>query len=78
MWPFKRRRREEELGVSLWKMAWRRFRRKLREREEQYRSGTLEERGLVQSAQSLLGHLRQADTGPLRRSYFRRRARTWG
>ncbi|HDN19653.1 MAG TPA: ABC transporter permease, partial [Candidatus Acetothermia bacterium] len=29
MWPFRRKRQEqeEELGVSLWKMAWRRFRR---------------------------------------------------
>jgi retron-type reverse transcriptase len=56
--------------IRLRRAGWTRFKRKVREREQAYRTGQLDERGLVQSVQSLLGHLQHASTGRLRRVFF--------
>lgn len=50
--------------------GWLRFKRKLREREREYLSGEIDEGAFVQSVQSLVGHIRQADTYHLRRDFF--------
>ena len=57
--------------IRLRRGGWIRFRRKVREREREYREGKLDERGLVQSVQSLLGHVQHGNSLRLRQSYFR-------
>ena len=56
--------------VRLQRPSWTRFKRKVRDREHAYREGQLDEGGLVQSVQSLLGHVQHANTLRLRRSFF--------
>ncbi|MDP6775698.1 MAG: reverse transcriptase/maturase family protein [Candidatus Latescibacteria bacterium] len=47
-----------------------RFRRKLKRRERDYVEGRIDERALLQSVHSLVGHVRQADTYGLRKSFL--------
>jgi hypothetical protein len=56
--------------IRLQRAGWTRLKRKVRQREEAYRMGQLDERGLVQSVQSLLGHLQHASTWRLRRGFL--------
>lgn len=56
--------------IRLQRSGWTRFRRRLRERECAYREGALDECGLVQSAQSLLGYIQHANTLHLRQRFF--------
>ncbi|MBM3776556.1 MAG: hypothetical protein FJW37_15555, partial [Acidobacteria bacterium] len=58
--------------IRLQRAGWVRFRRRIQEREQAYRQGAIDEQGLVQSVQSLLGHLRHADTLRLRQDFFTR------
>ena len=57
--------------IRLQRSGWTRFKRKLRERERAYAEGRMDESAFVQSVQSLLGHVRHADTHHLRRDFFR-------
>ena len=57
--------------IRLQRAGWTRFKRNVKERERAYREGKLDERGLVQSVQSLLGHIQHAHTLHLRRNFFR-------
>ena len=57
--------------IRLQRPGWTRFKRRVREREQAYQEGQLDERGLVQSVQSLLGHTQHANTLQLRRNLFR-------
>jgi retron-type reverse transcriptase len=47
-----------------------RCRQKIREREHQYQSGTIDEKTLLQSVSSLLGHISHANSFTLRRKEF--------
>ena len=57
--------------MRLQRAGWARFQSKVRQREQAYRHGTLDEAGLVQSVQSLLGHVQHANTLRLRRNFLR-------
>jgi len=57
--------------IRLQRPGWTRFKRRVREREQAYQVGQLDEHGLVQSVQSLLGHTQHASTLRLRRNFFR-------
>ena len=56
--------------VRLQRAGWTRFKHKIRAREQAYRQGHIDERGLVHSVQSLLGHVQQAQTRHLRQQFF--------
>ena len=56
--------------IRLQRSAWTRFKRKLRDRERAYAEGEIDEGTFVQSVQSLLGHIRHANTYHLRRGFF--------
>lgn len=53
--------------------GWRRFVRRIERREREYLCGDIDERTLVSSAASLLGHVRSGDTRNLRAAYFAHR-----
>ena len=56
--------------VRLQRAGWTRFKHTVRAREQAYRQGRIDERGLVHSVQSLLGHAQQAQTRHLRQQFF--------
>ena len=56
--------------IRLQRTGWTRFKRKVRAREQAYAKGDIDERALVQSVQSLLGHVQHADTLHLRQHFF--------
>jgi hypothetical protein len=49
---------------------WSRFRRKVREREEAFLTGEIDEEELARSVASMIGHLAHADTLEARRRFF--------
>ena len=59
--------------IRLTRRGWRRFRRKVIEREQGYADGACSEEELVRSAASLVGHLAHADARNLSASFFRGR-----
>lgn len=60
--------------VRLQRGGWRRFRRKIIKREDDFRVGRIDEEGLIRSTASLLGHVRHADTRNLLGAFFENRA----
>jgi RNA-directed DNA polymerase len=58
--------------VRIDRHSLRRFRRRLREREQRYLAGELDVAQLAASAQSMVAHLRHADTLRLRQSLLPR------
>ena len=56
--------------IRLQRVGWTRFKHKVRDREQAYREGHIDERELVHSVQSLLAHVQQARTRRLRRQFF--------
>ena len=56
--------------LRLQRAGWTRFKHKVRAGERAYREGDIDEHTLVQSVQSLLGHVRHGDTYWLRRGFF--------
>jgi hypothetical protein len=56
--------------VKLQRHKWARFRRRVRQREAQYRCGIIDEETLAQSVASMLGHLQHANTLAARRVCF--------
>ena len=59
--------------VRIDRRGWRRFVRKLERREREVLCGDIDERALISSAASLLGHVRSGDTRNLRAAYFAHR-----
>lgn len=57
--------------VRLQHSGWTRFKRQVNRREKAYQEGQLDERGLMQSVESMLGHVQHANTLHLRRNFFR-------
>ena len=56
--------------VRLQRAGWTRFKHTVCAREQAYRQGRIDERELVHSVQSLLGHAQQAQTRHLRQQFF--------
>ena len=56
--------------IRLQRSGWARFKRSVRAREQAYMKGDIDEKALVQSVQSLLGHVQHADTLRLRQRFF--------
>ena len=56
--------------IRVQRSGWIRFVRKMRDRERAYLDGQMDEGTFVQSVQSLLGHIRHANTYHLRRNLF--------
>ena len=56
--------------VRLQRKQWGRFKRKVREREAQFRRGEIDEETLGRSVASLIGHTLHADTLAARRAFF--------
>lgn len=56
--------------VRLQRKGWTRFKRAVRTREQDFLRGDIDERALVQSVQSLLGHVQHANTLHLRQRFF--------
>ena len=58
--------------IRISRKGWRRFRRKIQQREDMYTKCVMDEEKFDSSTASLIGHLKQANTRNLRISYFQR------
>ena len=58
--------------VRISRKGWRRFRRKVQQRQDMYIAGEIDGEKFTRSFASLLGHVRQADTRNLRAHFFQR------
>ena len=56
--------------IRIQRSGWIRFKRKVRDRERAYLTGEIDERTFTQSVQSLVGHIRHANSYHLRKDFF--------
>jgi RNA-directed DNA polymerase len=56
--------------IRLQRTNWTRFKQKIKAQEQAFNQGVIQESALVQSVQSLLGHVQHANTLNLRRNFF--------